>query len=132
EMNQPRATAWRYRDYVVKAFNEDKPYDRFIYEQLAGDAAGEDAATGFLVAGPWDQVKSPDAVLTANQRADELHDIVSTTGSTFLGLTLGCARCHGHKFDPIPQADYYAVKAVFEGVQHGERDLRGPEVVAGR
>ncbi len=103
EMNQPRANAWPYRDYVIRAFNEDKPYDLFVVEQLAGDVLGVDEATGFLVAGPWDQVKSPDPVLTANQRADELHDIVSTTGSTFLGLTVGCARCHNHKFDPIPQ-----------------------------
>jgi hypothetical protein len=124
EMNQPRANAWPYRDYVIAAFNDDKPYDRFVIEQLAGDVLGVDAATGFLVAGSWDQVKSPDPVLTANQRADELHDIVSVTGSTFLGLTVGCARCHNHKFDPIPQTDYYAMKAVFEGVQHGERKLR--------
>jgi hypothetical protein len=124
EMNQPRPNAWPYRDYVIRAFNEDMPYDQFIVEQLAGDALGVDQATGFLVAGPWDQVKSPDPVLTANQRADELHDLVSTTGSAFLGLTVGCARCHNHKFDPIPQTDYYAMKAVFEGVQHGERKLR--------
>ena len=132
EMNQPRANAWPYRDYVIRAFNEDKPYDQFITEQLAGDALGVDEATGFLVAGPWDEVKSPDPVLTANQRADELHDMVSTTGSAFLGLTVGCARCHNHKFDPIPQTDYFAMKAVFEGVKHGERKLRaanegGPE-----
>ena len=127
EMNQPRPNAWPYRDYVIRAFNEDKPYDRFIVEQLAGDALGVDEATGFMVAGPWDQVKSPDPVLTANQRSDELHDIVSTTGSTFLGLTVGCARCHHHKFDPISQVDYYAMKAVFEGVQHGERKLRTPQ-----
>ncbi len=124
EMNQPRANAWPYRDYVIRAFNEDKPYDQFITEQLAGDALGVDEATGFLVAGPWDEVKSPDPVLTANQRADELHDMVSTAGSAFLGLTVGCARCHNHKFDPIPQTDYFAMKAVFEGVKHGERKLR--------
>ena len=127
EMNQPRPNAWPYRDYVIRAFNEDKPYDRFVLEQLAGDLLGADEATGFLVAGPWDQVKSPDPVLTANQRADELHDIVSVTGSTFLGLTVGCARCHNHKFDPIPQVDYFAIRAVFEGVQHGERKMRTPE-----
>ena len=127
EMNQPRPNAWPYRDYVIRAFNEDKPYDRFVSEQLVGDALGIDEATGFLVAGPWDQVKSPDPVLTANQRADELHDIVSVTASTFLGLTVGCARCHNHKFDPIPQVDYYAIKAVFEGVQHGERKFRTSE-----
>jgi hypothetical protein len=123
EMNQPRPNAWPYRDYVIKAFQADKPYDQFVMEQLAGDALGADEATEFLVAGPWDQVKSPDEVLTKNQRADELHDMVATTGSTFLGLTIGCARCHNHKFDPIPQTDYYAIKAVFEGVQHGDRPL---------
>lgn len=133
EMNQARGNAWPYRDYVIRAFNEDRPYDRFILEQIAGDAVGVDEATGFLVGGPWDQVKSPDPVLTAQQRADELHDMVSTTGSAFLGLTIGCARCHNHKFDPITQTDYYAVKAIFAGVQHGERPsrtgspgLRGP------
>ena len=127
EMNQPRPNAWRYRDYVIRAFNEDKPYDQFVREQLAGDVFGEDAATGFIVGGPWDQVKSPDAVLTANQRADELHDMVSTTGSAFLGLTVGCARCHDHKFDPIPQTDYYAIKACFADVQHGERRLKSAD-----
>lgn len=127
EMNQPRPNAWRYRDYVIRAFNEDKPYDQFVHEQIAGDVLGEDVATGFLVAGPDDLVKSPDPVLTANQRADELHDIISTTSSAFLGLTVGCARCHNHKFDPIPQTDYYALKAVFEGVKHGERKLKTPE-----
>jgi hypothetical protein len=130
EMNQPRPNAWRYRDYVIAAFNADKPYDRFVVEQFAGDVLGEDAATGFLVAGPWDQVKSPDPVLTAAQRADELHDMVSTTGSAFLGLTVGCARCHNHKFDPIPQTDYYALKASLAGVQHGERKLRTPDLMA--
>ncbi|HWN93696.1 MAG TPA: DUF1549 domain-containing protein, partial [Methylomirabilota bacterium] len=111
EMNQPRPNAWPYRDYVIRAFNEDKPYNRFIIEQLAGDMLGVDEATGFIVAGALDQVKSPDPVLTANQRADELHDIVSTTSSAFLGLTVGCARCHNHKFDPIPQTEYFAIKA---------------------
>ncbi|MFM1767580.1 MAG: hypothetical protein RJA22_109 [Verrucomicrobiota bacterium] len=130
EMNNPRPNAWPYRDYVIRAFNEDKPYDQFILEQLAGDALGTDEATGFLVAGAWDQVKSPDVVLTRNQRADELHDMVGVTGTAFLGLTLGCARCHDHKFDPVPQDDYYAVKAVFEGVQHAERPRRDPEAAA--
>lgn len=130
EVNTPRPNAWPYRDYVIRAFNEDKPYDQFILEQLAGDLIGEDAATGYLVAGPDDLVKSPDPVLTANQRADELHDIVSTTSTAFLGLTVGCARCHNHKFDPIPQTDYFAMKAVFEGVHHGERKLRTSETEA--
>jgi hypothetical protein len=127
EENNPRPNAWRYRDYVIRAFNEDVPYDRFVSEQLAGDTMDADEATGFLVGGASDLVKSPDPVLTANQRSDELHDIVSTTGSAFLGLTVGCARCHDHKFDPIPQKDYYALKAVFAGVHHGDRKLGGPE-----
>ncbi|MGC3971378.1 MAG: DUF1553 domain-containing protein [Pirellulales bacterium] len=124
ETNLARPGAWPYRDYVIDAFNADKPFDEFVVEQLAGDRRGVDPATGFLVAGPWDKVKSPDPVLTAQQRADELHDMVGTTGSAFLGLTVGCARCHNHKFDPISQVDYYALKAVFAGVQHGERPWR--------
>ena len=121
ETNTPRPNAWPYRDYVIAAFNDDKPYDQFVLEQIAGDALNADEATGFLVGGANDGVTSPDPVLTAQQRADELHDIVSTTTSTFLGLTVGCARCHNHKFDPIPQRDYYAIKACFEAVRHGER-----------
>ena len=124
ETNQPRPNAWPYRDYVIRAFNEDKPFDRFLFEQLAGDSVGADDATGFLVTGAMDRVKSPDPGLTAQQRADELHDMVSTTTSAFVGLTVGCARCHNHKFDPISQTDYYSIKAVFAGVQHGERPLK--------
>ena len=124
ETNQPRPNAWPYRDYVINAFNDDRPYEQFVAEQLAGDTFGADEATGFIVGGAWDRVKSPDPGLTAQQRADELHDMVSTTGSAFLGLTVGCARCHNHKFDPISQVDYYAMKAIFAGVQHGERPTR--------
>jgi mono/diheme cytochrome c family protein len=124
ETNQPRPNAWPYRDYVIRAFNDDKPINRFLFEQIAGDTVGVDEATGFIVGGAWDRVKSPDPGLTAQQRADELHDMVSTTGSALVGLTVGCARCHNHKFDPISQVDYYAIKAVFAGVQHGERNLK--------
>lgn len=128
EENQPRPNSWPYRDYVIHAFNDDLPYDRFVHEQLCGDALGVDEATGYLVAGADDQVKSPDPVLTAQQRADELHDMVSTTGSTFLGLTVGCARCHDHKFDAITQLDYYRMTAILAGVQHGDRAWRrGPD-----
>jgi hypothetical protein len=123
ETNVERPNAYPYRDYLIGAFNADKPYDRLVFEQLAGDSVGADAATGFLVGGPCDKVKSPDPVLTRMQRQDELTDIINTTGTTFLGLTLGCAKCHNHKFDPIPQHDFYAVQAVFAGVQHGERPL---------
>jgi mono/diheme cytochrome c family protein len=127
ETNQPRPNAWRYRDYVIQSLNDDKPYDQFIREQLAGDAFGADEATGFIVGGPWDRVKSPDPVLTAQQRSDELHDMVSTTASAFLGLTVNCARCHNHKFDPISQADYYSMAACFAGVEHGERAIKPPD-----
>lgn len=124
EKNTPRPEAWPYRDYVIQAFNEDRPYNQFIREQLAGDVLGEDAATGFIVGGPTDTVRSPDPVLTAQQRADDLNDMVATTGSTFLGLTIGCARCHSHKFDPVTHSDYAALTAMFAGVRHGTRTLK--------
>ncbi|NUM56340.1 MAG: DUF1553 domain-containing protein [Candidatus Hydrogenedentes bacterium] len=127
ETNTPRRNAWHYRDYVIQAFNEDKPYTEFITEQLTGDLTGNIVATGFLSAGPLDEVKSPDIVLTKMQRDQELGDMVSTTAAAFLGLTVGCAKCHDHKFDPISQRDYYALRAVFAGVSHGERELPDPE-----
>ncbi len=123
ETNRERKTAYPYRDYVIRCFNEDVPYDRFVREQIAGDALGADLGTGFLVAGAFDIVKSPDINLTLMQRQDELADIINTTGTTFLGLTLGCARCHDHKFDPVSQKDYYALQAVFAGVGFGDRAL---------
>ncbi|MCB9882918.1 MAG: DUF1553 domain-containing protein [Planctomycetes bacterium] len=123
ETNVPRANAYVYRDWVIEALNADMPYPTFLRRQIAGDRIGDDRATGFLVTGPHDEVKSPDARLTAEQRSNELADIVGTVGMTFLGTTLGCARCHDHKFDPIRQEDYYAVEAIFAGVQHGERGL---------
>ncbi len=123
EMNQPRPNAWPYRDWVIAALNSDMPYDQFVFNQIAGDSAGQDAATGYLVAGAFDQVKG-DPVLNANQRQDEFHDMVSTTGTAFLGLTMGCARCHDHKFDPILQKDYYSFQAVFQGVSHSDRRVR--------
>lgn len=126
ETNVERPNAWPYRDYVIAAFNDDKPYDQFVAEQLAGDALGAPVATGFLVAGPYDQVKSPEVALTLMQRQDELADMANTTGTALLGLTIGCARCHNHKFDPILQKDYYALQAVFAGVQHGERPVERP------
>jgi hypothetical protein len=124
ETNVPRPNAWHYRDYVIQAINSDISYTQFIKEQLAGDALGADKATGYLVAGPWDKVKSPDIVLTKNQRDGELHDMVNRTTAAFLGLTAGCAKCHDHKFDPISQRDYYQLRGVFAGVQHGEREIR--------
>jgi len=129
ETNHERPSAFHYRDWVIRALNEDMPFDRFVFAQLAGDTIDEDAATGFLVGGPYDTVKSPDPVLTATQRQNELADMVNTTATTFLGITVGCARCHSHKFDPVSQRDYYALQSVFAGVQHGERPIpvpRGP------
>jgi hypothetical protein len=124
EVNRDRPNAYHFRDYVIDALNDDKSYRDFIIEQLAGDAVGVDEGTGFLVGGPNDIVKSPDVNLTLMQREDELADYVNTTSTTFLGLTVGCARCHNHKFDPILQRDYYSLQAVFAGVQHGERKLK--------
>ncbi|MDB6032633.1 MAG: Planctomycete cytochrome [Verrucomicrobiales bacterium] len=127
ETNRERPNAWRFRDYVIAAFNQDKPYDQFIREQIAGDALGVDVATGFLVGGPVDIVGSPDIVLTSQQRADQIDDMVGTTGTAFLGLTLGCARCHSHKFDPISHREYYSMSAIFAGVRHGDRTLALPK-----
>ena len=124
ETNRERKTAYHYRDWLIRAFNEDMPYDQFVRAQLAGDVMGADAATGFLVAGAYDIVKSPDPNLSLMQRQDELADMVNTAGTAFMGLTMGCARCHNHKFDPILQKDYYAMQAVFAGVNHGERPIR--------
>jgi cell division protein FtsB/cytochrome c553 len=131
EQNHLRANAWPYRDYVIRAFNEDKPYPQFIAEQLAGDVLAQQdpstaAATGFLVAGIHDTVGIQTEEGTRQQRANDLDDIVSTTGAAFLGLTVGCARCHDHKFDPISQREYYRLTACFAGVRHGERSLATP------
>ena len=128
EDDQQRFHAWTYRDFVIRAFNADKPYDQFVREQIAGDVlipltADGIAGTGFLVAGPWDAVQrvTPSKLGKLKSREEQLEEMVGAIGQTFLGLTLNCARCHDHKFDPIPQTDYYRVKAVFEGVDHGLR-----------
>lgn len=126
EMNTLRPNAWPYRDWVIRAFNRDLPFDRFVFEQLAGDQVPTAdgltaAATGFLVAGAHDLVGNETEEGKRQQRSDDLFDMVSTTSTAFLGLTAGCARCHDHKFDPISQRDFYALEAIFAGVQHGER-----------
>ena len=109
---------------MIKSLNQDKPYDRFVFEQIAGDTCGADTATGFLVAGPNDIVRGQDPLLAKQQRSNELADIVGVTGSTFLGLTIGCARCHDHKFDPVSQVDFFSMQSVFEGVKLGERPIQ--------
>ncbi len=126
EVNTERPNAWPYRDYVIRSFNNDTPYDRFIKEQIVGDAMGEDAATGFLVTASAllpDQI-GKDAPSMRLARQDSLDEIVNNVGQTFLALSVGCARCHDHKFDPITAKDYYAMQAFFAGVQYGERPLR--------
>jgi hypothetical protein len=114
EFDEVRPDAWRYRDYVIRSFNADKPYDRFILEQLAGneiDPANPDAliATAFNLLGP----DMTDASSQAQRRQNTLNDMTDTAGLVFLGLTIACARCHDHKFEPIPQTDYYRLQAFF-------------------
>ena len=118
-----RGNAWRYRDYVVRAFNADRPFDRFIREQIAGDELAPDnpeavVATGFLRMGPW-ELTGMEVAKVARQRF--LDDVTNSVGETFLAQPLQCARCHDHKFDPIPTRDYYAIQAVFATTQLAER-----------
>ena len=133
ERDKFRPNSWRYRDYVIESLNEDKPYDQFAREQIAGDVLEPVTqesiiATGFLVAGPWDEVGNgqKSQVMKRRVREEELEDIISAVGQTFLGVTINCSRCHDHKYDPIPASDYYAFKATFEGVRHGERTVLTP------
>ncbi|MCE2827394.1 MAG: DUF1553 domain-containing protein [Verrucomicrobium sp.] len=134
EYDRLRDHAWPYRDYVIRSFNADLPYDRFLREQVAGDVlepvrSEGIVASSLLVSGPWDQAGNSQANATqrAITREEEMDDLVSVVTQTFLGLTVNCARCHDHKFDPIPLADYYRVKAVFDGVRHGDRPIEGAE-----
>jgi len=117
ERDGAKPNAWKYRDYVIRSFNDDKPYDQFLCEQMAGDELDVVtpetlAATGFYRLGIWDD--EPADPLQA--RYDELDDLMTTAGQVFLGLTINCARCHDHKIDPIPQADYYSMLAYFADV----------------
>ena len=130
DKDKARRNSWHYRDYVIRAFNEDMPYAQFVKEQLAGDVLNPDSAegviaTGFIAAGPWDYVGhaelregTHDKRVTRNLDRD---DMVMTTMSTFASLTVHCARCHDHKFDAIRQDDYYSLQAVFAGVDRADR-----------
>jgi len=128
ERDQEKPGAWKYRDWVVKAFTEDKPYDRFVLEQLAGDEVldrNEETVigTGFLRLGTWnDEPNDPQ-----EYKYERLEDLVQATTTAFLGLTVKCARCHDHKFDPIPQTDYYRVAAMFwpGPIEPDKRELLG-------
>jgi hypothetical protein len=126
EYNQPRDHAWHYRDWVIDAFNQDLPYDRFAQMQVAGDLiVGQTteglAAIGFLVAGVHNPVIGQSEEMRANARHAELEEIAATFSQAFLGLTLHCARCHDHKYDPIATEDYYRFIAALDGVRHGNR-----------
>ena len=129
EVNTERPHAWPYRDYVIESLNQDTPYDQFIREQIVGDALGKDAATGFLITA---SVLLPgqigqDAPSMRAARQDALDEVVVNIGQTFLGLSIGCARCHDHKFDPVSQQNYYEMQAFVAGVEYADRPLRTPE-----
>jgi mono/diheme cytochrome c family protein len=118
-----RPNAWRYRDYVIRSFQTDKPYNQFVMEQIAGDEwkPGDPEAavgTGFLRMGPWEQTAMSVAAIT---RQAWLDDVTHNTAATFLGLTAGCARCHDHKFDPIPTREYYGMQAAFASTNFAQR-----------
>ncbi len=127
ERNSPRPNAWHYRDWVVRSLNADLPYDEFVRLQIAGDVlkpgdAEAVRATGFLVAGVHNTVLGNDQ-MRAVARQDELEALVGAVGQTFLGMTVNCARCHDHKFDPISQTDFYRLASAISGSDHGERPL---------
>lgn len=129
EVNTERPNAWPYRDYVIEALNQDVPYDQFVREQLAGDTLQADAATGFLVTA---SVLLPgqigqDEPSKRLARQDSLDEIVTNVGTTFLGLTVHCARCHNHKFDPISQQEYYQMQAFVAGVEYADREFALPQ-----
>lgn len=121
-----RGSAWRYRDYVIRAFNSDKPYVQFVREQIAGDEIDPNdpekiVATGFLRMGPW-ELTAMEVAKIARQRF--LDDVTNSVGETFLAHSLQCARCHDHKFDPVPTHDYYSIQAVFATTQLSERPAK--------
>jgi hypothetical protein len=129
EIDGDRPHAWRYRDYVIDSFNRDKPYDRFVQEQIAGDemfAGSKEGliATGYLRAGSEHLVSGN--IDPAESRQEVLTEIATNVGQTFLGMTVNCARCHNHKFDPILQADFYRLQAVFAGAKGKEVEIATP------
>ncbi len=130
DKDKPRPNAWPYRDYVIRAFNTDKPYSRFVREQIAGDVfypgtADGVEALGFIAAGPWDFIghaELPEEKIDGKvARHLDRDDMVSNTAGTFLSLTVHCAQCHDHKFDPIPQEDYYRLQAVFAALDRADK-----------
>ncbi|MGI8601722.1 MAG: DUF1553 domain-containing protein [Verrucomicrobiales bacterium] len=141
DKDKPRPNAWPYRDYVIRAFNQDKPFARFVQEQIAGDVlfpGTEDGAvaTGFIAAGPWDfigHVEVPETKVDGKiARHLDRDDMVSNTINTFCSLTIHCAQCHNHKFDPITQRDYYRLQAVFAALDRADRTYDLDPAVAAR
>ena len=134
ERDKLRPNAWPYRDYVIKAFNTDKPYNRFLQEQIAGDALWPDdrdavVATGFLAAGPWDfvgQVETKSPGLRRRSRSLDLDDMLTQVMTACTAITINCARCHDHKLDEIPQEDYYRLVSIFAGLKRGKRTISEP------
>ena len=130
ERDEAKPQGWKFRDYVIRAFNTDKPFDRFVVEQLAGDELPDRnaetlLATGYARLGPWDDEPAD----PAEDRFDQLDDILNATAQGFLGLTLACARCHNHKFEPLLTKDYYGMIAVFNGLErprNGRTELDRP------
>jgi mono/diheme cytochrome c family protein len=132
ERNEIIDNAWPFRDYVIRSLNEDKSFDVLVREHLAGDVIGKDqpgveVGVTFLVGGPYDDVGNQDAAQAAQIRANTIDEMIRATAEAFLGLTVGCARCHDHKFDPVLQRDYYGLYATFAGVHHGSRAVATEE-----
>ncbi len=139
DKDKPRLNAWPYRDYVIRSFNSDKPYSRFVEEQLAADVLFPDEpelipALGFIAAGPWDFVGHVELPITKTDgliaRYNDRDDMVMNAMSTFQSLTVHCARCHDHKFDPISAKDYYGLQAVFAGVDRADRPFDADAAIA--
>ena len=139
DKDQPRPHAWPYRDYVIRAFNEDKPYTRFVQEQLAGDVLFPGTrdgfeGLGFIAAGPWDLIghaEVPESKMDGKvARHLDRDDMVANTLETFNSLTVQCAQCHNHKFDPILQEDYYSLQAVFAAVDRADKRYDIDQAVA--
>lgn len=130
EKNAIRPSAWPYRDYVIAALNADIPYPQFILEQLAGDTLGVDPATGFLLTAPFPSriEVGQEAASIAQARFNGLDEVLQNVSSALLGMTVGCARCHDHKFDPVSTRDYYRLAATFAGLQFVDRPWRSGEL----
>ena len=141
DKDQPRPNAWPYRDYIIRSLNEDKPFDRFVQEQIAGDALSPGTtdgleALGFIAAGPWDLIghaELPETKIDGRiARMLDRDDMVASTLQTFCALTVQCARCHDHKFDPVRSRDYYRLTAVFAALDRADKTYDVDPAVAAR